>query len=156
MHGYTLDVYIIMFLFLSIHKHYNRMGDNPELEELLSELNGVETKCRPIGKYLGLRDEVLQAITQDHSDPQNQLPAVLIKRRKRGSLPWSAIIETLEDKTVGEDGLALRLRMKYKTEVDEQPRKVSEDKYTDTHTVAACSCIYNWETQSFDKPYSLE
>ena len=142
MHGYTLDVYIIMFLFLSIHKHYNRMGDNPELEELLSELNEVEkTKWRLIGKYLGLRDEVLEAITKDPSDPQNQLTAMLIERRKSGSLPWSAIIETLEDKTVGEDGLALRLRMKYETEVDEQPRKVSEDKYTDTHT-RSCMWLY--------------
>lgn len=100
------------------------MGDNPELEELLSELNGVAEKWRIIGQHLGLQDEVLQAINQRENEPQNKLTAMLIERKKRGRLPWGAIIEALEDKTVGEDALALRLRMTYETEEDEQPRKV--------------------------------
>lgn len=98
------------------------MGTNPELEELCNELIGMGSKWRPFGKYLGLREEVLSEIDQTVPE-ENKFISMLIGRMKRGDLPWSTVIEALEDKTVGEDVLALTLRMKYQSK-NEKPQKV--------------------------------
>ena len=81
------------------------------------ELQQLRSKWRTIGTVLRLAAEVLDQIEKECSE-ENRLKQMLIQRQTRlGPLKWKDVIAALEDGTVGEERLALMLRMKIQFKV---------------------------------------
>ena len=80
--------------------------------ELGRELHELRSKWRTIGRVFRLAADVLDQIERECSE-ENRLKQMLIQRQTRlGALKWKDVIIALEDGTVGEERLALMLRMK--------------------------------------------
>ena len=72
-------------------------------------LSPLGHKWKLFGRALGISSEVLEQIELGCSE-ENRLTQVLI-HRQRSELTLEQVITALEDNTVGEDGLALGIRM---------------------------------------------
>ena len=116
-----------------------------KLEDLETELKGVATKWRKLGRGLGQNDATLEEISATNgNNPEKCLSAVLTKQNKTGkfsSWSWKALCKALSKDTMGEKPLADSLLKKYGSNVKIVGGNVHEETLTLTHAMYMYSCL---------------
>ena len=85
-----------------------------DLRVLMEELNNISAKWNNLGLQLGVSIGRLNAIKNDYHTTSDCLRETLTIWLKTFSSPsWSAIVDTLKSRTVGEVNLAVELEQKY-------------------------------------------
>ena len=116
-----------------------------KLEDLETELKGVATKWRKLGRGLGQNDATLEEISATNgNNPEKCLLAVLTKQNKTGkfsSWSWKALCKALSKDTMGEKPLADSLLKKYGSNVKIVGGNVHKETLTLTHAMYMYSCL---------------
>ena len=85
-----------------------------DLRMLMEELNNISAKWNNLGLQLGVSIGRLNAIKEDYHTTSDCLRETLTTWLKTFSSPsWSAMVDALKSKTVGEVNLAVELEQKY-------------------------------------------
>ena len=85
-----------------------------DLRVLMEELNNISAKWNNLGLQLGVSVGRLNAIKKDHHTTSDCLRETLTTWLKTFSSPsWSAMVDALKSRTVGEVNLAVELEQKY-------------------------------------------
>ena len=77
------------------------------------ELTAVCEKWQYIGEQLGVRQDSLDYISTNHSDPGDCLGEVLSERFESCATSWKHIVDVLRTPCIGESHLADTIEVKY-------------------------------------------
>ena len=94
----------------------------PKVKELVEELHDVKTKWKIIGTQLEIPRATLQSIEANNHDTEEAFTEMMHEWLQRSTDPapsWSAIVEALRSRSVGEVRLAKNIKINHCSSVQE-------------------------------------